>query len=591
MKILTNYDFNQNEIQNVAVQRLATAPTNPAPVKGQLYFNTTSDRLFYYNGTEWIGADSIGATMTGDSIIDALNGSSKKIDDDNLSTNANTAISNAHTHSNSEVLADTTASFKTAQETKLGFISVTQEVDLDTMKSNIATNNAKVSNATHTGDVTGATELTIANNKVTNAKLAQMPTKTIKGNVTTGTANADDLTASEVRELLNVADGANNYVHPNHTGDVTSTGDGATTIGNNKVTNAKLATVATKTFKGRNSASTGNVEDLSVSTVKSMLGLELTQKANATGFSIEGGTTSKKLTVSNTLTLSGTDNSTLNISTGGTLKSGAFANAYSHPTGDGNLHVPATSTTNDGKVLTAGGTAGSLTWETPSVTWAKVSNKPSSAAADIDDAVSKKHSQNTDTGTSNETFTIGTSGVKLKNGNGSELQVRNNADDDYADLRVKNLVVEGTTTTIKSETVELADNQLLLNSNITTEAGNENGGIAVKRLMANNTTRKDAEVFYDTSDERWKTKQGAVSGNLVSAIIANKVTAQIGNGLLTTIPVTHNLNTRDCTVLIRETASPYAMVMTDMEFTDLNTVTFKFAVAPTSNQYTVTIIG
>ena len=39
---------------------------------------------------------------------------------------------------------------------------------------------------------------------------------------------------------------------------------------------------------------------------------------------------------------------------------------YSHPTGDGNLHVIATGTTNNGKVLTAGATAGSLTWETPS---------------------------------------------------------------------------------------------------------------------------------------------------------------------------------------------------------------------------------
>lgn len=41
------------------------------------------------------------------------------------------------------------------------------------------------------------------------------------------------------------------------------------------------------------------------------------------------------------------------------------ANNYTHPSTDGNLHVPATSTTNDGKVLTAGSTAGSLTWETP----------------------------------------------------------------------------------------------------------------------------------------------------------------------------------------------------------------------------------
>jgi len=36
---------------------------------------------------------------------------------------------------------------------------------------------------------------------------------------------------------------------------------------------------------------------------------------------------------------------------------------YTHPTSDGNLHVPATSTTNDGKLLTAGSTAGSISWE------------------------------------------------------------------------------------------------------------------------------------------------------------------------------------------------------------------------------------
>ncbi len=45
----------------------------------------------------------------------------------------------------------------------------------------------------------------------------------------------------------------------------------------------------------------------------------------------------------------------------------AGATNYTHPTGDGNLHVPATSTTNNGKVLTAGATAGSLSWATPTI--------------------------------------------------------------------------------------------------------------------------------------------------------------------------------------------------------------------------------
>ena len=56
-------------------------------------------------------------------------------------------------------------------------------------------------------------------------------------------------------------------------GDVTVTAAGVTAIGANKVTNAQLSTVATQTFKGRNTAATGNVEDLSVATVKTMLGL------------------------------------------------------------------------------------------------------------------------------------------------------------------------------------------------------------------------------------------------------------------------------------------------------------------------------
>ncbi len=41
------------------------------------------------------------------------------------------------------------------------------------------------------------------------------------------------------------------------------------------------------------------------------------------------------------------------------------ANNYTHPSGDGNLHVPANGTNNSGKVLTASGTAGLYTWETP----------------------------------------------------------------------------------------------------------------------------------------------------------------------------------------------------------------------------------
>ena len=74
-----------------------------------------------------------------------------------------------------------------------------------------------VTNATHTGEVTGSTALTITNGAVTNAKLANVATSTLKGRVSATTGVVEDLTASQVRTLLNVANGANNYVHPaNH---------------------------------------------------------------------------------------------------------------------------------------------------------------------------------------------------------------------------------------------------------------------------------------------------------------------------------------------------------------------------------------
>ncbi|GAA2322312.1 hypothetical protein GCM10010149_89340 [Nonomuraea roseoviolacea subsp. roseoviolacea] len=74
-------------------------------------------------------------------------------------------------------------------------------------------------------------------------------------------------------------------------------------------------------------------------------------------------------------------------------------------------------------------------------------------------------------------------------------------------------------------------------------------------------------------------------------VVARKVSANIGNGSATTIAVTHNLGTRDVTVTISQTTSPWAEIRTDVEHTDLDTVTLHFANAPSTNQYRVTVVG
>lgn len=77
----------------------------------------------------------------------------------------------------------------------------------------------------------------IPDGAVTFAKMQTVAASVLLGNDASGTA-IEALSPTAARSVLNVEDGANNYVHPNHTGDVTSTGGGATVIGAAKVTPA-----------------------------------------------------------------------------------------------------------------------------------------------------------------------------------------------------------------------------------------------------------------------------------------------------------------------------------------------------------------
>jgi hypothetical protein len=65
----------------------------------------------------------------------------------------------------------------------------------------------------------------------------------------------------------------------------------------------------------------------------------------------------------------------------------------------------------------------------------------------------------------------------------------------------------------------------------------------------------------------------------------------IGDGAATFFAVTHNLGTRDVLVNVYTIAAPYETVETDVERTDANTVTIRFASAPAAGAYRVVVIG
>ncbi len=124
-----------------------------------------------------------------------------------------------------------------------------------------------------TGSGTGSFAATIANNAVSNAKAADVPTATFKGRATAATGDPEDLTVAQTKTLLNLTGTNSGDQTITLTGDVTGSGTGsfAVTIANNAVSNAKAADMAAATFKGRVTAGTGDPEDLTGTQATSLL--------------------------------------------------------------------------------------------------------------------------------------------------------------------------------------------------------------------------------------------------------------------------------------------------------------------------------
>ena len=191
-----------------------------------------------------------------------------------------------------------------------------------------------------------------------------------------------------------------------------------------------------------------------------------------------------------------------------------------------------------------------------------------------------------------------------------------------------NLQVDGTTTTVNSATLSVADNEITLNNDVT-GTPSENAGIEVERGTATNV-----RIRWNESTDKWQfTNDGtnysdlgappADASETVKGIVELATTAEATAGTDTaravtpaglaahnagrsfsapleasnanvtksvnTYTVTHNLNTRDVMVQIIEAASPYETIHADVARATVNTITVAFTGSVTDGDYKVLI--
>lgn len=158
-KVLVNLDLSKNQVLNIALHNLASAPSSP--VQGQIYYNTTDKVIYYWDGTQWISASgditavTAGSGLTGGGTSGAVT----------LDVNVD--------NSTLEVNAD---------------IVRIKDLGVTTGKlADSAVTTAKIADS-------NVTTIKIADSNVTFAKIQNVATMTVVGRVTAGTGAVEQIT-------------------------------------------------------------------------------------------------------------------------------------------------------------------------------------------------------------------------------------------------------------------------------------------------------------------------------------------------------------------------------------------------------------
>jgi hypothetical protein len=571
---VTSINLNKNELQNARIQNLSSAPSSP--VAGQVYYDTSTNVLYFYNGSSWIPTsgsteviqDVIGSAIVGGTALTATyddNAGTTTLDLDNTTVTAgsygsSTAVPTFTVDAQGRLTAAGTANIATTLSVAAES-GTTDTVDLLTDTLTFAAGegiNTVVSNNT----------ITISGEDASSSNKGVASFDSTDFTVTSG---AVTLNAERVEDI------AGNLISGGTGIDATYT-DGAGTlsidIDSTVTTNSGTQTLTNKTL-GSGTALGANLDAASYKITN--LGTP-TSSGDAANKSYvdsvaEGLKTKPAVEAATTANLSATySNGTSGV--GATLTStsnGAFPEIDGHSSwsvGNGVLVKNQTSALQNGRyVITTLGDAGTP-WVLTRCGLCDEAYEIPGMYIFVQDGTVNANTGWVATVSDSATFAVGTDGISFYQFSGAGTYTAG-----------AGLTLSGTV--FSADVTPTSGNASLTNTG---------GAIEVKLNTADGLEVTSNGVGINNGTGL-TFSSGALTFDTSNGYGVRKLAFSVGDGSATSYTVTHNLSTRDTTVQLFENASPYAQVEADVEHTDSNTVTIKFAVAPTSDQYRVVVVG
>jgi hypothetical protein len=145
------------------------------------------------------------------------------------------------------------------------------------------------------------------------------------------------------------------------------------------------------------------------------------------------------------------------------------------------------------------------------------------------------------------------------------------------------LNVTGTVNSVNTTQVNIVDNKINLNTDFT-GAPVADAGLRVERGDS-----ADVEILWNETNDNWTLTNNGTDYHAIVRKFASDITTTESAPF--TFVATHNLGTRDVTVQVFATASPYNQIECDVDHTSTSVVTLTFAAQPTAGAYRVVITG